>query len=292
MIETQSISPLKKLWRLALYVGFGILLSLALSTVLMPFFFNTSLPNYLLLLHSGAEEWLPNASRMLAALQQLCTFLIPGYIFYYLHHQKNRNYPYSQKIFLYVLALNVLSIPLVEMAFYINQFFPTSWMMDNSDATERYLAQIISGDGIAIQFTNIIILCVLPAIGEELVFRFALQKHILSKTNLGPAGAIIITSLVFSFIHFDMAGFLPRFVLALILGTSYYFSRTLLVPILFHLFNNYMAYLQMKFGNQQAMLPEYFYGNSLLAIAIVIICAVLLVLLFKQMNKTYRRSTE
>jgi membrane protease YdiL (CAAX protease family) len=291
MIDKQSITPLKKLWRLALYIGFGILSSLALSTALMPFLYDVQLGTYFIELQQGEADWLPQASRLLAAFQQICTFLIPGLIFYYLHHIETKQ-RYTQKIFLYVVALNILSIPLVELAFYVNQFFPAEWLTNDFGTNELFIQQILTGEGYAVQIANIAILCVLPAIGEELVFRFGLQKHILSKTSLGPAGAIILTSFVFSFIHFDASGFLPRFVLALILGASYYYSRTLLVPILFHLFNNYMAYLQMKFGEQDGLIPEYYYQNTWLTVGIVGICMLLLIKTLKYMNASETKPYE
>ncbi len=289
MIDKQSITPLKKLWRLALYIGFGILVSLALSAAFMPLLYDVNMGTYFIALQNGEADWLPEASRLMAALQQICTFLIPGWIFYYLHHKKETKKSYSQKLFLYVVALNILSIPIVEMAFYINQFLPTEWLKDDLVTNTLFLEQILIGEGYTTQIINIIILCVLPAIGEELVFRFGLQKHILSKTTLGPAGAILVTSLVFSFIHFDAAGFLPRFVLALVLGASYYFSRTLLVPILFHLFNNYMAYLQMKFGDSDNLVPEYFYVNTWITVGIVLICVVLLIKVLMHMSTQNKR---
>lgn len=286
MIDKQSSTPIKKLWRLAFYIGLGILSSLALSAALIPLFFNHSLASFFLALHTGDAEWLPNASRLLAATQQIFTFLIPGTAFYIMFRTSKSLSKYSQKLFFYALSLNLISIPLVELAFYVNQFIPNSWMMDDTGTNQLFIEQILEGNGFGVQLTNILILCILPAIGEELVFRFGLQKHILSKSSLGPIGAIILTSFVFSFIHFDAQGFLPRFILSLIIGASYHISRTLIVPVLFHLFNNYMAYLQMKFGTEESFLPEYFYTNSLATLLIVGASIALLMLVFKFMAKT------
>lgn len=292
MTDIQSSSPLKKLWRLAIYIGFGIIASLALSSAALSLLFNTDFPSYFHALQTSSAEWLPSASRFLAALQQFFTFFIPGIIFYRHYRTKGKGLHYSQKIFLYVVALNILSIPLVEFAYYINQFFPSNWLNHSSRLNNLFIEQMLIGDGYGTQALNVLILCLLPAIGEELVFRFGLQKHILSNTNLGSGGAIIITSIVFSFIHFEMSAFLPRLVLALVLGTSYLYSKTLFVPILFHFFNNYLAYMQMKFGSENGMFPEYIQQNTLLTVSVVVGCSTLMVILFLQLKKISQQPIE
>lgn len=290
MIDKQSNTAIKKLWRLALFIGFGILASLALSAALLPLFYQHNLAAFFVELHSSEAPWLPSASRMLAAIQQVCTFLVPGVIFYYLYGRGETKIRYTQKLFLYAIALNILSIPIVEIAFYVNQFVPQEWMVDDYGSNQLFIAQILNGNGLATQCINVLILCILPALGEELVFRFGLQKHILSNSSLGPTGAIILTSLVFSFIHFDTQGFLPRFILSLIIGASYHLSRTLLVPVLFHLFNNYMAYLQMKFNAEDSQLPAYFYNHSFITVTVVIVSVLLIMWVFNHMNKTTNKN--
>ena len=54
-------------------------------------------------------------------------------------------------------------------------------------------------------------------------------------------GAIVIIAFLFSAIHLDPEGIIPRFVLGVLLGYLYYWSKSLWLPILAHFVNNAQA---------------------------------------------------
>jgi uncharacterized protein len=84
---------------------------------------------------------------------------------------------------------------------------------------------------------NLIIIAVLPGIGEELIFRGILQKQVgLMLKN--PIAAIWIAGFIFSAIHLQFEGFLPRMALGVVLGYLYHWTQNLWVPIIAHAFNN------------------------------------------------------
>ena len=87
---------------------------------------------------------------------------------------------------------------------------------------------------------TLIVIAVVPAIGEELFFRGYLQKE-LADWIKNPKISILITALLFSAIHLDFHAFIPRFVLGILLGYLYYWSQSLLLPILAHFVNNAQA---------------------------------------------------
>ena len=84
---------------------------------------------------------------------------------------------------------------------------------------------------------GMVVLAILPAIGEELVFRGILQPLFFSATGSWHR-AIWITAFVFSFIHFQFYGFLPRMLLGALFGYLYYWSGNISIPILGHFMNN------------------------------------------------------
>ncbi len=91
---------------------------------------------------------------------------------------------------------------------------------------------------------NLFLIAFIPAIGEEMVFRGVLQKKlhsILQSTHL----AIFVSSFIFSAIHMQFFGFLPRFILGIILGYLFYYSKNLWMPIIAHFINNALAVLIM-----------------------------------------------
>jgi membrane protease YdiL (CAAX protease family) len=86
---------------------------------------------------------------------------------------------------------------------------------------------------------NIIILAVIPAIGEELLFRGLLQQSLIKKTG-NIHIAIFITALIFSAFHLHFSGLFPRILLGLVLGYLFYWSKSLWIPIIAHFLNNAM----------------------------------------------------
>jgi len=84
---------------------------------------------------------------------------------------------------------------------------------------------------------NMVMIAILPAIGEELFFRGLIQKQFIQWTRK-PWMGIILASAFFSFLHMQFYGFVPRFYLGIIFGLIYYWSGSIWLPILAHFLNN------------------------------------------------------
>ena len=84
---------------------------------------------------------------------------------------------------------------------------------------------------------NLIMIAGLAAFGEELLFRSLLQPFLIKSCKNIHIG-IFITSVIFSLVHFEFYGFLPRLVLGLLLGYMFYYSRSIWVPMIMHFVNN------------------------------------------------------
>ena len=86
----------------------------------------------------------------------------------------------------------------------------------------------------------ILALAVMPAICEELFFRVGLQQ-LLGKWFKNEHIAVVVTALIFSFMHLDMNGFLVRFVMGLVLGYVFVYSRSIVPNVMLHFLNNAVA---------------------------------------------------
>lgn len=84
---------------------------------------------------------------------------------------------------------------------------------------------------------GLIVIAVLPAIGEELVFRGLFQNELMRASG-NVHVAIWLSALIFSTIHFQFYGFIPRLLLGALFGYLYFWSGNLLIPIVAHFFNN------------------------------------------------------
>ncbi len=121
------------------------------------------------------------------------------------------------------------------------------WMIEKEDHANSILNQSLVSPSFSIMILNLFIIAILPAIGEELFFRGVLQKIFY---NLFKSGHIAIwfTAFIFSTLHFQFFGFVPRFILGLVFGYLFFWSGTLWLPVISHFVNNavpvIMAYIQ------------------------------------------------
>jgi membrane protease YdiL (CAAX protease family) len=94
---------------------------------------------------------------------------------------------------------------------------------------------------------NIFMIALLPAIGEEFMFRGLLQR--LLKEWLGNIHlAIFISAFLFSALHMQFYGFFPRMLLGIMFGYLFYWSGSLWVPICAHFINNGSAVIFSYLG--------------------------------------------
>lgn len=93
---------------------------------------------------------------------------------------------------------------------------------------------------------------VTPAICEEFFFRGYVQKSFEYKHK--PLTAIFVTSLFFGLYHFNPYGLLPLIVLGMYLGYSVYKSDSIVIPVILHFLNNFIAIIAFFiFGEEELM---------------------------------------
>jgi len=107
---------------------------------------------------------------------------------------------------------------------------------------------------------NLLIMALLPAIGEELFFRGALQKVLLRLCNI-PWLAIFVSSGIFALMHGTFFKIIPIFALGLMLGTVYHFTRNLWYTITIHFLNNALAVLAVYFSNRSVAIHKFANDN-------------------------------
>lgn len=96
---------------------------------------------------------------------------------------------------------------------------------------------LLSGRSIGSLILNLIVVAGLAAVSEELFFRGAMQQFIQERFKNGHA-SVWLTAIIFSVVHFQFYGFLPRLFLGAILGYLFLFTRNLWIPIVLHFLNN------------------------------------------------------
>lgn len=110
------------------------------------------------------------------------------------------------------------------------------------EQTQTLMMTLVSADNIPALLVNLFMIAIIPAVGEELVFRGLIQRHLTDLLRNGHV-AIILASVIFSLAHFQFYSFLPRFFLGMILGYAFYYGRSIWYPIIAHLVNNTLGVL-------------------------------------------------
>ena len=111
------------------------------------------------------------------------------------------------------------------------------WMRMQEDAAEQLTEQFLRVDTLGGLLVNIGLMALLPAVGEELTFRGVVQGMFTRNKHV----AIWATAAIFSFVHMQFYGFLPRMLLGAMFGYMLWWTGSLWVPMLMHFVNNCAA---------------------------------------------------
>lgn len=115
-----------------------------------------------------------------------------------------------------------------------------AWAKQEEDRLAKLTAAITDFKSTGELMLGILVVALLPAIGEELVFRGMIQRELWRGTG-NIHIAIWVSATIFSAIHMQFYGFIPRLCLGALFGYLYYWSDNLLLPMFSHFFNNAFA---------------------------------------------------
>ena len=129
---------------------------------------------------------------------------------------------------------------------------------------------------------------VLPAIGEELLFRGVIQKIFINWTKNAHWG-IWISAILFSAMHLQFYGFVPRMLLGVAFGYLLVWSGSMWLPIAAHFFNNGIAVIAMYLIDKGLLSPEVeTFGttsDSYYSVAISVVLVAVFMVMIKRQNE-------
>ena len=187
---------------------------------------------------------------MIQLINTMFAFFIPAIIIAslsnpdpFFHLKLKRSINYKQVIITFLLIVS--AIPLINLMTKRTSGFNLPDSMYNlekviikmQESAEMLTKKMINTKSAGSLIINVFIMAIVPAISEEILFRGLIQKTI-KKWVKNIHVAIIITGFLFSFVHFQFYGFIPRMFLGVIFGYLLYWTGSLWIPILAHFFNN------------------------------------------------------
>lgn len=244
-----------------------------------------------------------NLQRYLQVMSHLGLFIIPSVVFAMLVGQNilkyydGRSTP-NYRIIIFSALIIIAAIPLVYYLMQFNQqmSLPESmskiekWMRQAEDTAEILTKTFLNVNTIPALLFNLFMIAVIPAIGEELIFRGAVQR-IFHQWTKNIHVAVIIAAFLFSAMHFQFFGFLPRFVLGVLLGYMFVLTGNIWVPIFAHFFNNAMAVILYYIAyNSEGLDPETI-GSSGFSLIMVLLSTALVIFLMIIMKNLHDRKS-
>jgi uncharacterized protein len=124
-----------------------------------------------------------------------------------------------------------------------------NWMRREEDQLARLTQYLTNFTQYWQLIIAVLVIAVIPAIGEEILFRGLVQRKIFNKTANMHA-AIWIAAALFSAIHLQFYGFVPRLLLGAMFGYLYAWSANLWVPIFAHFVNNAFTVVLLFLNNR------------------------------------------
>lgn len=189
-------------------------------------------------------------------------FVVPPIVYYYITRKENRMQALGLRrlsspwwLIIVALALMFVSIPVTTTLTTWNEGMHLGgtfsgiekWMKELEETAQALTDKMTNVDTIGGLLLNLLVIALIPAVGEEMTFRGVIQQSLTRRMN--PHIAIILSAAIFSFFHFQFFGFLPRLFLGILLGYMFYITGSLWTSILMHFVNNGAAVTLYYLGN-------------------------------------------
>ena len=237
--------------------------------------------------------------RGMLIVQFIAMFIIPVFIFARLCDPKPAEYLglRSAKPIYFILGTVVLiiALPFVDWTGTINHsLIPETtglgkWMKSMEEDAGQQISFMLKREGIGELFLNLLFVAVFAGVGEELFFRGILQRLFI-KLFKNPWAGIIATAIIFSAIHLQFYGFIPRFILGVLLGLIYWYSGSLWPAIFAHFAYDAFAVIVIHFNPamaDEAGVATSFGNQTVMAMISLALITVIIILMKKKSNTTY-----
>ena len=185
---------------------------------------------------SQPDPQLLTMMRGMLLVQFLGLFLIPSLLFAYFSDPEPMEYiglkhKGASTYWIFGIAALLLAIPLVQYTGELNRQVNfgqgmQQWLQSMEDSAAQQIKFLLGNNQIGDLLLNIIFIALFAGIGEELFFRGVLQRMFI-KAFKNPWTGILVTAAIFSAFHFQFFGFVPRFLLGIVLGALYWYSGSL-----------------------------------------------------------------
>ncbi|MGC6470543.1 MAG: CPBP family intramembrane glutamic endopeptidase [Flavobacteriales bacterium] len=188
------------------------------------------------------------ALKFLQAFSAIGIFIIPAFLFSYVTNFSLSFTNVSRQQILITIVLMLMSMPIINVlaewnaSMHLPSFLSSleEWMRLAEVQAMRITDSFLNVKTISGVLFNLLIIAVIPAIGEEVLFRGVIQNSLYQKTS-NIHLSIWLSAFLFSAMHLQFMGFIPRFLIGGMFGYLFYWSGSIWLPIIAHFVNNAVA---------------------------------------------------
>ncbi len=195
--------------------------------------------------------------RLTQAVHSFGLFIFPAWMSAWIFSQHPKDYlglsqgvSFGKLIWIFIFIISVQ--PIVSLLGELNQGIKFSGelyekMLEyEKNAEELTLKILFTNKSTSLLIVNLIIVALIPALGEEMLFRGVLQRIFLKFSPRGHL-AVWLTAFIFSAVHFQFFGFIPRLFLGALFGYLMLYSGNIRLSIIAHFLNNAMGVISYHY---------------------------------------------
>jgi len=257
-----SLTPFSRLLFSVMLVIVCFSITFFLGLLLAGPLFGVNFSNILSLVSNYEDEKTIRLLQYLQVLQSFGLFIFPALLAGYLFERNSIQYlhlgkPSRWQTYLITLVLMFAALPFINWMVNLNEMMKLpgflkgmeDWMKSSEDEAAKLTDAFLKMPSPGAFLFNLVMIALLPAIGEEFLFRGLLQR-LLRESLKNIHAAIFISAFFFSAMHMQFYGFLPRMFLGVTFGYLFYWSGSLWIPVCAHFINNGAAVIVAYLGQR------------------------------------------
>ncbi len=206
--------------------------------------------------------------KFLQLVQSVGLFILPSFLIaYFLFYSVSDFLRFKKIDSVYIIILAIFSvlsfIPFSNLLSYLNNLivFPSwlsgveNWMRTSEENANELTKLFLHADSLGGLLYNVLLIALIPALGEELLFRGVFQR-LFTQWFKSIHWGIWISAILFSAIHFQFFGFIPRLFLGVLFGYLLELTGTIWLPIIAHFINNLTGVLMAYFISSEKVVNQ------------------------------------
>lgn len=224
---------------------------------------------------SDVDKTATSSLKWLQCIQTFSLFLLPALLCAWVWEEKHRPFHWLRmdvKSAWHVVGLAALvmvcAIPGINLLADLNNRIVLPECLSSLEQFFRQMEEeaalltkrFMQADNVWVMMINMGLMAVLPALAEEMSFRGVLQQLL---SGMRTHVAIWLTAVIFSAIHMQFYGFIPRMLMGALFGYVFVWTGSLWVPIVMHFVNNGMAVLLYYILSSKGVAMDTNYADTL-----------------------------